>query len=86
MKRNRFAFPLWSVAPLLAWVQKHFGVSREVAFSMLVSHAKACRMNVSQKGWPYRATILANSRTDMRDLVDFAWALGLRAQWGSVPR
>jgi hypothetical protein len=68
------------MAPLLIWTQREFGVDLEVALSMLVGHVKACRMNITVEGWPYNAAVVANSRTQIRDFVDFAWPLGLRVE------
>jgi hypothetical protein len=76
---NKWAMRLWPVAPLLVLVQLEFDVRLDVALSMLVGHVRACRMNMSADGWPYYGVVVANSRTQIRDLADFAWPLGLRA-------
>jgi len=78
--RNAWGMRLWPVAALLVWIQHEFDLGLEDALSLLVSHGKACRMNFSADGWPYHAHVIANSRTQIRDLVDFAFPLGLRVE------
>ena len=76
MKPNRWAMPLWPVSVLFVWIQHELGLGLEEALSLLVGHAKVHRM--SAEGWPYHGMVLANSRTGIRDLVTFAYPLGLR--------
>jgi hypothetical protein len=83
--KRKFLHPLWRAAPLILRVQEVYGVGLDVALSMFVSLVKGCRMNLTAQGWPLDSVVCANSRTQLRDLVDFAWNLDLRVQPRAIP-
>ena len=78
--RRTWLMPLAPVAPLLARLQKDHRVGREVALSMLLSQGRKYHINFGQEGWPYTGLVFANSRTSIRDLVDFFFPLGWRLE------
>ena len=79
-KQPRWAMRLWPVTPLLVWVQHEFDLNLDDALSLLVGHAKFCRMDLGAEGWPYFGHLFANQRTQIKDLVTFAFPLGLRCE------
>lgn len=71
---------MWHVAPLLDLIRMVYGLDLKSALSALVGQVKACNMNMSAEGWPYAGFVVANSRTQIRDMVDFAWGVGAAAR------
>jgi hypothetical protein len=86
-KAPAWTMTLWRVDTLLVWIQHEFDIGLDDALSLLVGHAKCCRMDLGADGWPYHGAVLANHRTQIKDLVTFAFPLGLRCeplQWVRV--
>jgi hypothetical protein len=77
VKSNVWGMKLWPVDRLLVWIQHEFDIGLDDALSLLISHAKMCRLNFGAEGWPYHGRVVANARTQIKDLVSFAFPLGI---------
>lgn len=73
-----FRMAVARVSPILVQVMHDYGLDREAALSLILSHGKTCGLSFSAAGWPYDCVAVATRQTSLRQLVDFTLPLGFR--------
>jgi hypothetical protein len=67
--------PLWPFEAIVKWTARVYGMRRVDVRSLLLGHVVACNLGLTVNGMvAYKPT------TTLRNLVDFAFDLGLRVQ------
>lgn len=69
---------------MLVQTMHDYGVGRDVALSMIVSHGKACGIVFGAPGWPYDGVAFADKNTNLRQVVEFVYQFGFRLTWSAM--